>query len=286
MRKINLIVFVLLIVFGCSKNRNDLEENFEAGPLALKSPPPPTYDEIQSMEVDESIKNEPQTSNLVLNQRLPKKIIYSAGIKYRVFDLKKSEESIRNLVKINGGYISKSEQNNVNGNLNSTLTIRVPVVKFQELIIGTEKESIYTDYKNIESDDISAEFYDNELRIKSKKEAFEKYLTLLKQAKNVTEVLAVEEQLRIIREEIESKEGRQKFINDQVTYSTINLHIYQVLPEENEPNLPIFTQIWEKIKGGSQFFVSVIVGIFYWIPFILVAILIYYIFKRWRRRKK
>ena len=278
MRKINLIIFVLIGVFGCSK---DKQEQYMADSAAMEIA---VDGEGDANEI--SVEKPAISTDLIINQNLPKKIIYTAGIKYRVLDLKKSEESIRNLVKINGGYISKSEQNNVNGNLNSSLTIRVPVGKFHELIKGTEKESIYTDYKNVESDDISAEFYDNELRIKSKKEAFEKYLSLLKQAENVTEVLAVEEQLRIIREEIESKEGRQKFINDQVAFSTINLHIYQVLPEENEPDLPILTQIWEKISSGFHFFVNVFVGIFYWIPFILVAILIYYLFKRWRRNRK
>ena len=76
--------------------------------------------------------------------------------------------------------------------------------------------------------DVTEEYTDVVIRLKNKKEAEKRFLEILKQTKTIKEILDVEEHLREIREEIESKEGRLKFLNDQVSYSTINLSIYQV----------------------------------------------------------
>ena len=279
MKKI-LFITTLTLFMGCSGDRqsaggsdnpnavaSDVSEMKSEAVTSTNAPPPPPQEK-------------PQPSNQ------PKKVIYIADVKYRVYDLVKSEKNVKNLVASMGGYVSSTSQNRQIGTLETRLTIRIPVAKFDTLLGGTEKESIYTDYKNVSSEDVSEEYYDNELRLKSKQEAFEKYLQLLKQAKNVTEVLAVEEQIRVIREEIESKKGRQKFIDNQVTFSTVTLNLYQVIASDNAPDLPFYVKIWEKFTDGLRAFFDFGIGLFYWLPFIGLAWLLYWGFKRWKRRRQ
>lgn len=272
MKKHLTLLLVLTFLFSCKKDRTEVLQNI----MALESP------QIVADEVDKKVI----APNVGLNQNQPQKVIYTANIKYRVSDIKVSEQKLRLLVSSMKGYISNSSQNNEDGNLNTALTIRIPVDKFDSFINGSEKESISTDYKNINSHDVSEEFYDNEIRLKSKRAAFEKYLAFLKQAKNVTEVMAVEEQIRIIQEEIDSKEGRQKFINNQVAFSTVTLTIYQVLVATNRVGVPFHTKIWEQLTNGIESFTSFIISIFYFLPYIITLLVIWYLFKRWRNRTK
>ncbi len=270
-----LFITTWVLLMACSGEKK-AEVGVQAQDMANAVPPPSSMSE-KPLEKKEDTPPQPT------NQ--PKKVIYTADVKYQVYDLPKSEKSLKDLVATMGGYVTASSQNRQFGTLETRLTIRVPVAKFDAFLSSTEKESVYTDYKNVSSEDVSEEYYDNELRLKSKQEAFDQYLQLLKQAKNVTEVLAVEEQIRVIREEIESKKGRQKFIDNQVAYSTVTLNLYQVIASDNAPDLPFYIKIWEKFTDGIRAFFEFGIGLFYWIPFIGLAWLLYWGFKRWRRRQ-
>jgi Domain of unknown function (DUF4349) len=281
MKKHLIKVVLLFILLSCNKTQKLKSEESEyisdTGKTlyAMEIPPPPPPPKSSTIQKD-----------AIQDQNQPKKVIYTADIKYRVAAIKESEQKIKSLVNEMKGYISNSRQNNTDGNLNTTLTIRIPVEKLDVFMAGSEKESIFTDYKNLESEDVSEEYYDNETRLKSKRTAFEKYLSLIKQAKNVTEVMAVEEQIRIIQEEIDSKEGRQKFINNQVAFSTVTIHIYQIIPNTAAPGLPIFTQIWQQFIGGIHSFINLIIGLFYFIPYLISIFLVIFLFKKWRKSSK
>ena len=127
---------------------------------------------------------------------------------------------------------------------------------------------------------------DNDLRIKSKQKVFERYLELLKQAKNVEEIMAVEEQIRVIREEIEAKEGRQKFLNDQVSYSTVTLNFYQETETSSAPAQPFYVKIWRNFVEGWNSFFAMIIGLFYLIPYFLLLGGVIYLLKKWWKKRK
>jgi len=71
-------------------------------------------------------------------------------------------------------------------------------------------------------------------------------------ARTVKDVLTVEEQLRMVREEIEAQEGRLKFLRDQVRYSTITLVMYKPVPYEGEPAIGFFSQFIDGIRQGCE----------------------------------
>jgi hypothetical protein len=215
-----------------------------------------------------------------------KKIIHTADIRFKVEEFKKAESAIKARVQAIGGYISNSNQNRQSGNLENTWTVRIPAEKFDIFLGDVEKQSIYIHSKNISAEDVTAEYVDNELRIKSKQKVFERYLELLKQAKNVQEIMAVEEQISVIREEIESKEGRQKYLNDQVSFSTITVSFYQETETSSAPEQPFYAKIWKNFVEGWDSFFSMIIGLFYLIPYILLFFGLFYLLKKWWRKRK
>ncbi len=270
-----LIIFVLgMMMLGCSgKNKENMDAKAEAMVSDMVITPPSSISE----------KKLPSKPEQAATQ---KKIIHTADIRFKVEDLKKAESAIEARIKAMGGYISNENQNRQSGNLENSWTVRIPAEKFEAFLGDVEKESIYVDSKNVSAEDVTAEYVDNELRIKSKQKVFERYLELLKQAKNVEEIMAVEEQIRVIREEIEAKEGRQKYLNDQVDFSTITVMFYQETETSAAPEQPFYVKIWKNFVEGWASLFNTIIGLFYLIPyFLLIFVVVYFLRKWWRNRK-
>ena len=267
-----LMIFVLGIeLLGCTEK--NAESDKESKVMAMDITPPASVSE-------KALPTKPVQTNT------QKKVIHTADIRFKVEDLKKAESIIKAHVKAIGGYISNENQHRYGGKLENSWTVRIPADKFDTFLGDVEKESIYVDSKNVAAEDVTAEYVDNELRIKSKQKVFERYLELLKQAKNVQEIMAVEEQIRVIREEIESKEGRQNYLNDQVSFSTITVSFYQETETSSAPEQPFYVKIWKNFVQGWISFFNVIISLFYLIPYILLLFVLFYLIKRWRKNRK
>jgi hypothetical protein len=288
-----LMIFVLGTgLLGCSEKKSESDKD-EPIFAAVEEQPAPVLDEnsVQTTTtkfIAPEIKMDEQVSKPTPSQptNTQKKIIHTADIRFKVEDLKKAESAIKARVKAMGGYISNENQNRQSGNLENSWTVRIPAEKFDAFLGDVEKESIYVDSKNVAAEDVTAEYVDNELRIKSKQKVFERYLELLKQAKNVQEIMAVEEQIRVIREEIEAKEGRQKYLNDQVSFSTITVSFYQETETSSAPEQPFYVKIWKNFVEGWSSFFNMIIGLFYLIPYILLLFGVCYLIRKWWKKRK
>jgi Domain of unknown function (DUF4349) len=282
MKKLITIFTLMILIFGCSSKNAEIESGSidkEALNMAMEITPPSSISEkpLPPKQQDAPPPPAPNT---------PKKIIHTANIRFKVDDLRKAEISIKARVQAIGGYISNTNQNRQSGNLENSWTVRIPAEKFEAFLGDVEKESVYTESKNVSAEDVTAEYVDNDLRIKSKQKVFERYLELLKQAKNVQDIMAVEEQIRVIREEIEAKEGRQKYLNDQVSYSTITLNFYQETESSSAPEQPFYVKIWKNFVEGWNSFFAMIIGLFYLIPYFLVLWAVIYLVKKWWKNRK
>lgn len=115
-----------------------------------------------------------------------------------------------------------------------------------------------------------------------------RYYDILKQAKTVEDILKVEENIRVIREEIEAAEGRLKYLNDRTSYSTINLYVWQEQHEKWIPRnqKPFVDRLEKALDSGWKAFVSILVAVFYIWPFLVVSLIIYLIWRlKWFKRK-
>jgi len=100
--------------------------------------------------------------------------------------------------------------------------------------------------------------------------------------------LEVEEKLRIIREEIESREGRLNYLKKQVSFSTIYLQISQKLDYKYEPvkEKGFFQRLFKSLDKGWKGFVSFLLFLFRIWPVILIGMAIFLYIRKIRRKKK
>lgn len=177
------------------------------------------------------------------------KIIKTADINMQV---EKYTEARKKVIEISAkfnAYIANENEQTDNYNISNTMIIRINCEKFDQLADELTSIAIYVNNKTINSEDITEQYIDAQARLKSKKEVEARYQELLKKANNVREILEVENYLRVVREEIEAYEGKLRYWNDRIAYSTITLHFYQKLDFVASPEKHGF---WYKIGKGFK----------------------------------
>lgn len=164
-----------------------------------------------------------------------KQIIKNAVLEMYVSDAKSSGNAIKEGVRSTGGYIASASEVQMSSQIKNEMVIRVPREKFDELL---DRLSGYADsiaQKNITSEDVTDEFIDTKARMQVKEKVKDRYYDFLKQARNIEEVLKVQNEIRNLQEEIEAAAGRINYIQSQAALSTIRLTFFQQLSPELTP---------------------------------------------------
>jgi len=274
MRKF-LSIFILAILISCNQKlaENDSyalgnveEEMIPVTRETADIPPPP----IAKIEKQDDIR---------------KKIIKDGRLGLLVSELEKTKSRIDILIKNHGGYYANESYNNSDWESSFNLKIRVPFTNFEKLINDIETGDGEIQYKEIEARDVTDQFIDLETRLENKRNYLIRYNDLLKQAKNVNEILEIEEKVRGLEEEIESTTGRLKYLGDLVDYSTLDLTISRKKEFKYNPvNRDKFSErIKQSLSKGWYGFVDFLLFVIKIWPFwILVTLIIYF----WRKFKK
>lgn len=187
-------------------------------------------------------------SKPVVNER---KLIRTANLRVQVKSFEGLDLSLTDVVNKFGGYISNSSSSEYD----NSYTVRIPQEKFDEFL------SLIGDFgkvlsKNINARDVTEEYYDTQARLETKKILREKYEEYLKKAKDVKELLEVEKQLNDVQYEIDSAEGRLKYLDNKVNYSTISISF------ELPPNVSSSGFVKPNVKEKFSDFASAVLEFF------------------------
>ena len=203
-------------------------------------------------------------------------------LRWETADVEKTHAAILAQAKTHNAYVSNDNQTRDDYQTTTRMELRIPSDKFDEFISGIEKDVTKFDEKRIEVLDVTEEYIDISARMKTKKELEQHYYDLLKQTKNVAEVLLVEEQLNTVRADIESAEGRLKYLKDKVNMSTLHLTFY----ETTSAPVGFFGEIGKSFVSGWKGFLYFILGIISAWPIVLVVSGFLFWLIRRRRNKK
>ena len=315
MRHITILLFLVLAISSCHKKPEStaamlVTEIAEPAATGATQVPPTKeeykYDKSGSHEgvnqpltlslakagyldaIDKKPDEEPKQTALIKNRVETKeiqKIIKNATVNFQVEKNDSSHDRIARSLSAYEAYFGSDKRSQNSYEIQQIMVIRVPSVNFDKLMDILMKESIYTENKNITADDVTSEFVDIQVRLKSKKEVEKRYMELLSHAQKVSDVLEVENNLRVIREEIESTEGRLKLLKDQVAYSTITLTLTQRVKGETMPEAIFGYRLRESVVNGWQGLLSFALTLVSLWPFLLV-LSVFIIWIMIRRRKR
>lgn len=252
------------------QSQSDQNKFIESSPAP---PPPPTLNQ------DKPISTYAPT-------KIASKIIKNAIISMEVSDYKSDKQKIMDIVKKQQGYISNENESNTEYALQNVLVIKIPAQNFDGASSEIENIAKKIDSKNVNIDDVTAQYVDQAARLKTKKEVMNRYLDILKKANRIDDILDVESELRIIQEEIESTEAQLKQIDDQVAFSTLTLTIYKQTGFVTSKK-SFFSEIGDSIvKGWNSLLNGIISLISIWpILFflVLIGLVVRFIFKKFKQ---
>ncbi len=202
------------------------------------------------------------------------KIIKRGNMKFEVKELDVAKYKIDLVLENCRGYYENEHYSSFGDRTTYSLQLRIPNSKFDSLIHVIEKGVGQLVSKNITADDVTEEYTDLNIRLNNNLAYLKQYKIILQKAKSVKEILEVQEKIRRIEEEIESKKGRINYLDDKVKYSTLNLEISELIISEIA-GAPTFTRrLLNAFNNGAYGFLSLIVGLVSLWPLLILTFLL------------
>lgn len=220
---------------------------------------------------------------LVIDQ----KIIRNGTINISVKDALKTKAEVDAILTKHKAYVGNEQLDNNDYQTNYHLQIRVPADQMDALIADLEALDGTVTFKSINARDVTEEYMDLETRLTNKRAYLDQYRQLLKTARTIEDILKVREQIRVLEEEIESAEGRLKYLKNQVDLSTLDLTLTQQKDFVYKPERKInfLERFKESISSGWYGFVNFIISIFMLWPFAILLVIIWWLWRRSRKKK-
>ena len=207
-----------------------------------------------------------------------RKIVKTADLHIEVKDFQRYTSRLHNAVKASGGYIAQEQQAQTAAEIDNTVSIKVPVDRFDDLLQQLPSDSDRLMEKKITSEDVTMELVDTKSKLETKKEVRERYLDLLRQAHSMKDIITVQNEINDIQEQMDQASGRIAWLGHSSAYSTINLRFYQVLDigVREDPSPTFFHQLRDSVLEGWKGLSSLLLGMMsvwpLWIAFGFAAV--------------
>lgn len=216
-----------------------------------------------------------------------KKIIRTAVLNAEVKDFHSYYTGLREKIKTLGGYIAEENQSSSDYKIENTIVIKVPVDQFDNAITHIATGAIKINEKRVSSQDVTGEVVDTRSRIEAKRQVKDRYMELLRQAKNMEEIIQVEKEIQGVQEQIEQGSGRVSYLSHSSSYSTIQFTYFQVIkPGAVVDNDPSFgNRLLTALKNGWSVVSNIFLGLVTIWPILLISFICYLVYKRLKIQK-
>jgi uncharacterized coiled-coil protein SlyX len=187
-----------------------------------------------------------------------RKIIYTTQVSLVVKDFVDVEPQLRALVSQFQGYVADVSVDRSQGESRSgQWVVRIPAESLETFLAGVDVLGI-PEHRRQSAQEVTEEYVDLQSRLANKKRLEERILKLLETASSqLKDIIAVEQELARVREEIEVMEGRLRYLDNMTTLATVTINAR----EERDyvpPQAPTFanqiTSTWGTSLGGLRAF--------------------------------
>lgn len=234
--------------------------------------------------VSDQPKNTQQQSDNFGQKSL--KIIKDGAITVRSENIDSSKFKIDKLVHHLNGYFSKDNMEEFQNRVVYQLVIRVPSVNYDKLLNGIRKGGDKIESKNIVAMDVTEEYSDLQTQLENKRSYLKRYQQLLAQAKNVKEVLMIEDYIRPLQIDIERHLGRLRYLDDKVGYSTLSIQLYQefeVVKKDDTIAPSFWSKLGNSVEKGWGFVLNFILNITAIWPQLIIVFIVLFVLRRRRK---
>ncbi|MGV3466897.1 MAG: DUF4349 domain-containing protein [Heyndrickxia sp.] len=286
LKTVLLLSLSVILLVACSNSESSKGGSKSSKDIA-------SHGNATEQSLDQSNKVKPDSKkNLNVQSR---KVIYNASLNMEVKHLPDVQDKIRDFAGQMGGYIVDQRiDEETKERQTGYQTVRIPQKKFQAFLSKVKPLGIKVENQSISGQDVTEEYVDLQSRLNSKKLSEKRLTQFMNEAKDTKTLLEISNELSKVQEEIETLEGRIKYIDNQVDFSTVTINLFEnkvVVPglDNNQLNT------WEKTKKQFMKSINSLVSFLSWLivflignlpVIVLLGIIGFIIFLIWRHRGK
>lgn len=209
-----------------------------------------------------------------------RKIIYTANLELEATDFDAARTALMEAVEAQGGYLEHSSQDGSAEyqSRSLTCTVRVPAEHYRAFLesaaqVGSQR------YLSEDANDITAGYVDVEARLAALENQRDRLNALAASAETTADLLEIESQLSDVQYEIENYTRQLRAMDDQISYSTININLYEVAVLTPVTPVTFGEKLGRAFGDGWEIFVDFIQGtvlavVYMWPLVILAAVVI------------
>jgi len=153
-------------------------------------------------------------SSAALDAVTGRKIIRTASIDMLVQHPAEMADNITRMAESLGGYLVSADVSQ--NSAVATLTIRVPAARFDEAQSQLRSLGLKVESQKVDAQDVTRQYVDQDATLRNLRAEEAQYLTILKQAHTVKDLLAVDEKLSEVRGQIEQQQAEFNALAQQV----------------------------------------------------------------------
>lgn len=168
-------------------------------------------------------KPEKLTSPKADPARSKRLVIYNGSIHLVVQHVSDALDQVKKLAEGMGGWMQQMSA--------TSITVKVPADKFLAAVDQVEQLGEVAS-KEVKGTDVTDQVRDLRIRLENAETLRKRLLALLEKSTKVEDTLKIERELARTTETIEMIKGKLRYIEDQVAYSTLTVHVNSPLPQQ------------------------------------------------------
>ncbi|MBY0536459.1 MAG: DUF4349 domain-containing protein [Chitinophagaceae bacterium] len=273
MKKALFAFAICIAVVACNQKESKKSQvaDFDApiADSAFQSSPP----ENERKEVGNKI---PQSSI-----PLEKKIVKTATITVVTDSIEKFRSYLKSTVAKVNGYFSNENFNQNSDTRSLQIVAKIPVDQFDQFIENALQYDLKVEQKAITAEDVTGEFRDAKLMADTKRQVRLRYLDMLSKARNVTEMLEVQNAINAVQEDIDMYQGRALYLTQTAAYSTLDITVKSRFDSSENSTWLKWKQAFLNGLNGVAAFAQIILTLW---PLWVVLGIFYLAFKEYKRK--
>jgi Domain of unknown function (DUF4349) len=213
------------------------------------------------------------------------RIVKNAVITEQVKNLDSAVDGLMALAGEMGGYVSGTNPAPDTGTPRSgTVTFVVPSDRFEEAV-GRARGLGKVEHIDVSGQDVSTQYVDLQARLKNAQAQLAFYNSLLQKATTIQDMIAIENQIGPITQNIEQLEGQIAYLDHATAFSTVSVRLHEAAPAPAPVDSWGFkTAALDSLHGFVNTVDWIVVGLGSALPVLLILGLLGFGFWRWTRR--
>lgn len=295
-----------LFLTACSQtDRNktssdaDMDANDDANDMAEMTQETEEVDEGTDNSTSRESAGDGDEDRATAEPESDRMVIYTADMAITMSDFQQAQSDLQSLIDEAEGYIvNSSVSDRDDSGRQGKITTRIPQRQFDDFLDQIEEIADEVEERNVNGEDVTKEHVDLESRLDAKKEVKKRLEKLMEEADDSDDLLDISDKLSETQEQMETISGQIQYLENHTSMSTVNITITEENVEVDGVKKWDDLNTWQKTKKIFVSSINAIITFFsgvviflvgsspILVPIILIAVVIYWIFRKRRRKQE